>query len=99
MKRSRALALFLAIAMAMTMGSSPAMAGKKKNKIDPTHGHLYEPVAPITKRRQVLDNLETEVISPKAAMLQEASGKDEENRPVVYPINGVNTLVLHRLFE
>lgn len=98
MKRSRTLSLLLAIAVAMTMASSPAMAGKKKSKgADPAHGHVYEPVAPIAHRRQALDNLETEVISPKAAMIEEA--KNEESRLTVYPINGVNTLVLHKLFE
>jgi len=98
MKRSRTLSLLLAIAVAMTMASSPAMAGKKKGKTDDsTHGHVYEPVTPIAHRRQALDNLEAEVINPKAAMVEEA--KNEEPRLTVYPINGVSTLILHKLFE
>jgi len=98
MKRSRTLSFLLVIAVAMTMASSPAMAGKKKAKgEDGTHGHVYEPVAPIAHRRQALDNLEAEVINPKAAMVEEA--KNEEPRLTVYPINGVSTLILHKLFE
>lgn|GEM_PF-2503343 len=101
-KSSRALSLLLAVTVAMTVASSPAFAGKKKGKNngDVMVGHLYEPVTPIAHRRQALDNLETEVVRPNktsAAMLDDA--KAEEARPVVYPINGVDKLVLHKLFE
>jgi len=99
MFRSRPLSLLLAIVLGMTLASSPAMAGKKKAKgTDPLHGHVYEPVTPIAHRRPILENLETEVISPKAAAgIQEA--RDTEPGPKVYTINGISTLVLHRLFE
>ncbi|HVI50884.1 MAG TPA: hypothetical protein VM661_06710 [Candidatus Sulfotelmatobacter sp.] len=98
MSRSRTLSLLLAVALGMTLASSPAMAGKKKGKgEDLTHGHLYEPVTPIAHRRPVLENLETEVISPKAGQIQEA--KQSEPGPMVFPVNGIGTLVLHKLFE
>lgn len=99
MFRSRTLSLFLAVALGLTLASSPAMAGKKKSKgEDWAHGHLYEPVTPIAHHRQSFDNLETEVINPKTDSVQEAKG-NSETPPVVYPINGVSTLILHRLFE
>lgn len=100
MVRSRTLSLVVAVAVAITMASSPAMAGKKKKSGDDlNHGHLYEAQAPLTKRRQVLDTAEPELVSEKTAPIQSAGNSSSEPGPQVFHINGVETLVLHLLFE
>lgn len=106
-KNSRAVFLLFAILVVTAMMSNPAMAGKKKvkNTDDLLHGHLYEPAKPIDPPSQPLEAIDTEVVTPptkadtaKPDVTANVS-KAKEARPAVYPVNGVDKLVLRNLFE